>query len=95
MFLALTVNCKDQQNCFHTMGCNSNGGVFNAKTVPPRDLLRALLKDPSCYGSQLVTSSAMPKVQVVDESKVHMQSRILPWKPIFPKHLYELLTIPN
>ena len=56
---------------------------FNAK----KDLLRALPVDPSCYASQLVTSSAMPKVQVVDESKVHIQSRIFPWKPIFPKHL--------
>ena len=108
--LALTVNCKGQQNCSHTMECNSNDkqdsskrsneflklylhkavmGVlegplfFNAK----KDLLRALPVDPSCYASQLVTSSAMPKVQVVDESKVHIQSRIFPWKPIFPKHL--------
>ena len=77
------------------MEYNSNGGVFNAKTVPPKDLLRALPKNPSSYGSQLVTSSAMPKVQVVDESKVHIQSRIFPWKPIFPKHLYELFTISN
>ena len=42
MFLALTVNSKGQQNCLHTMGCNSNGGVLNAKTVPSKDLLRAL-----------------------------------------------------
>ena len=95
MFLALTVNCKGQQNCLHTMGCNSNCGVFNAKTLPSKDLLRALPKDSSCYESQLVTSSAMPKAQVVDESKVHIQSRIFPWKPIFPKHLYELFTISN
>ena len=25
IFLALTVNCKGQQNCSHTMECNSNG----------------------------------------------------------------------
>ena len=24
IFLALTVNCKGQQNCLHTMECNSN-----------------------------------------------------------------------
>ena len=113
-----TVNCKGQQNCSHTMECNSNDKqdsskrsneflklylhkavmrvlegplFFNAK----KDLLRALPVDPSCYASQLVTSSAMPKVQVLDESKVHIQSRIFPWKPIFPKHLNELFTISN
>ena len=95
MFLALTVNCKGQQNCLHIMGSNSNCGVFNAKTLPSKDLLRALPKDSSCYESQLVTSSAMPKAQVVNESKVHVQSRTFSWKPIFPKHLYELFTISN